>query len=722
MSGVKSSLMISAVNSNQSSKPNDVSMPVTFTPSELGLVGVSPGKLPKSIKVSATKIEEKVFRHFGITAEQAKARLNTETNPFAVLRTGENDEGGLAYFNPQTGKYVVSLRVENKLYRALANKAVEIKKEIRAEKESKTENFSTPNENINGRSGINQTDLQRAKLDKLLRDAEILPSSFGLPSDLKDLNHVVVTLPQGVAPNADNALTAYIEKRYGNSNLFGQDKIDILNSAKQNGVKVENLQISPNNSRVVEFDLSIESLLKLQKSYLDVQYKVNKNEAIADKIKHEMALNQFLLGAMQGAWDDVKGTYNTITSPLQTIQQIREAIVILSQLSPEDLKAITAELGNKALNATPGEAAYGAGYVVGTAIIELLAAKGAGAALSALGKTKAGAEFLARIGKLADKTSELASLGKAKIAETFSDEAASLASLRARQKFASLMFYNGAAGADILADLSIVAGNKIKNGAVKFTDFSKQMIAEVGEKVKPHLEKLYREQLIELNLKDKTDEIGIAKSKLSKLSDVELKANLDPTIRPGETIAQAKERISQAFEERKLRGYIARAESLGDNPAKVNIGTNDAKYRISYNAHTDIRHSPNIILERNSAPAGTRTIEGRIYGDPPWSKAENFSYKWIDESTMNRTINEYLEKNWDSIRWELATKPNVELTFDAGKAIGEGFFNAGQGGIGHRQAVYSKTSYVKVVIKLDQTEPMIPVVVTAHPLGKGEIR
>lgn len=502
MSGVKSSLMILAVNSNQSSKPNDVSMPVTFTPSELGLVGVSPGKLPKSIKVSATKIEEKVFRHFGITAEQAKARLNTETNPFTVLRTGENDEGGLAYFNPQTGKYVVSLRVENKLYRALANKAVEIKKEIRAEKESKTENFSTPNENINGRSGINQTDLQRAKLDKLLRDAEILPSSFGLPSDLKDLNHVVVTLPQGVAPNADNALAAYIEKRYGNSNLFGQDKIDILNSAKQNGVKVENLQISPNNSRVVEFDLSVESLLKLQKSYLDVQYKLNKDVAIADKIKYEMALNQFLLGAMQGAWDDVKGTYNTVTSPLQTIQQIREAIGILSQLSTEDLKNIITELGSKAANATPGEAAYGAGYVVGTAIVEILAAKGAGAAISSLGKTKAGAAFLARLGKLADKTGELAKLAKVKVAEAFSDNAAALASQRARQKFASLMFYNGAAGADILADLAIVAGNTLKNGVVKFGEFSTQMIKKCGESVKPYLEKLYREGLITLDLSE----------------------------------------------------------------------------------------------------------------------------------------------------------------------------------------------------------------------------
>ena len=114
-----------------------------------------------------------------------------------------------------------------------------------------------------------------------------------MPTDLAELNHAVVTLPPGVSPNADSALSAYIEKRYGNSNLFGQDKLDILNSAKLSGVKVENLKVSPNDSRVVEFDLSVESLLKLQKSYLDVQSKVNADTAVAEKIKHEWRSTSF---------------------------------------------------------------------------------------------------------------------------------------------------------------------------------------------------------------------------------------------------------------------------------------------------------------------------------------------------------------------------------------------------------------------------------------------
>lgn len=43
------------------------------------------------------------------------------------------------------------------------------------------------------------------------------------------------------------------------------------------------------------------------------------------------------------------------------------------------------------------------------------------------------------------------------------------------------------------ADMTVVAGNKLKNGAVKFAEFSKQMVAEFGEKVRPKLPELYQE-------------------------------------------------------------------------------------------------------------------------------------------------------------------------------------------------------------------------------------
>lgn len=90
----------------------------------------------------------------------------------------------------------------------------------------------------------------------------------------------------------------------------------------------------------------------------------------------------------------------------------------------------------------------------------------------------------------------------------FSDEAATFAANRLRARLAATTLYGGIP-ADALADLAIISANKIKNGAIKFADFSKEMIDEVGEKIKPFLEKLYREQMVKLDLADKIDEIGI---------------------------------------------------------------------------------------------------------------------------------------------------------------------------------------------------------------------
>ncbi len=363
------------------------------------------------VTLSDANVERALFNRFALPTgteadlQKLKTRLGTTENPFDyVIRKSANKINYRA-----DGKYKIPLDVENPLYAKLAGKAAEIKQQIKNEQKSQTS--ANPNEATAVKNGRNTAQLQRAKLDKLLREAQVLPTSFGIPSKLTDTTHIVVTLPAGDALTADNALSAYIERRFGGGNLWGPEKRDILNTAKLSGVKVENLKVSPSNSRIVEFDLNLESLLKLQKAYLDVQEKVNADVAVADKARDEMALNQFVLGVIQGAKDDIFGSINALIHPLETLQGVRDAVNILSQLTAADVKKnIAAELGNKALNATPGEAAYGAGYVVGTAVVEILLAKGTGAALSALGKTKAGAEFLARIGKLADKTGELANL------------------------------------------------------------------------------------------------------------------------------------------------------------------------------------------------------------------------------------------------------------------------------------------------------------------------
>lgn len=111
---------------------------LTFTAGELGKHGIPKEKLPKSIIVSERQIEEKSFKHFGLNDyEQIKARLKTEKNPFDAVKTSAKDGGAmLAYLDSKTGNYVVYLNIEKNLYRALTNKATELKNEIA--KESRT--------------------------------------------------------------------------------------------------------------------------------------------------------------------------------------------------------------------------------------------------------------------------------------------------------------------------------------------------------------------------------------------------------------------------------------------------------------------------------------------------------------------------------------------------------------------------------------------------------
>ncbi len=86
---------------------------------------------------------------------------------------------------------------------------------------------------------------------------------------------------------------------------------------------------------------------------------------------------------------------------------------------------------------------------------------------------------------------------------------------------------------------------------------------------------------------------------------------------------------------------------------------------------------------------------------------------------MNDTINTYLRVNWQTIRSELALEGKLEATFDAGNAIGEGFFNEGQMGIGSRNAVYHQTSTVPLTLQFIPGPPPSFFVVRAFPAGRG---
>jgi hypothetical protein len=157
-------------------------------------------------------------------------------------------------------------------------------------------------------------------------------------------------------------------------------------------------------------------------------------------------------------------------------------------------------------------------------------------------------------------------------------------------------------------------------------------------------------------------------------------------------------------------------DRLGGEPRKFNIEVNDSTHS-GLNAHTKRDHGPQVPLHQ--VPA-VKTIEGRIYGGHEWHQPKNGSHRWTDPSTMNRTINDYVRKNWDVIRANLAIHGRHTDVFDAGHRVGEGFVNRNMGGLGPRDAQYSTTSVVRITIRLvPGSDPPEPFIVTAFPSALG---
>ena len=184
--------------------------------------------------------------------------------------------------------------------------------------------------------------------------------------------------------------------------------------------------------------------------------------------------------------------------------------------------------------------------------------------------------------------------------------------------------------------------------------------------------------------------------------------------RTGETPAQRARRVQAAEAEVTQREQHALYQLLGDRPPKIRIAKNDASHAA---AHTLERHGPDVPLRRSDASLGKRTIEGRIYGDPPWPRAEKYSYKWHDPGTMDRVVEQYLQENWEAIRAELAADETYTRTFDVGQAVGEGFFRSGSNAA--PRAVYGQTSLVTVTIEITPGQSATPFIITVFPNGRG---
>ncbi|SBT49341.1 hypothetical protein [Micromonospora auratinigra] len=201
-------------------------------------------------------------------------------------------------------------------------------------------------------------------------------------------------------------------------------------------------------------------------------------------------------------------------------------------------------------------------------------------------------------------------------------------------------------------------------------------------------------------------------------TDQELQNDLDPNPRPGETPDQAADRVDAAGAEIEVRRYLDTYEQLGADPPRFDIASNDADHANVTgrgHPHTNERHGPGVRLDRDPNQTD-RTIEGRIYGDPPWNGHANYSYRWDDPSVQNRAINQYVSQHWDDIRHDLAATGEHSGNFNYGNRVGEGFYNDGAYGAGPRNAHHHATSHAEVRISIvPGSDPPKPYIVSAFP-------
>jgi hypothetical protein len=157
-----------------------------------------------------------------------------------------------------------------------------------------------------------------------------------------------------------------------------------------------------------------------------------------------------------------------------------------------------------------------------------------------------------------------------------------------------------------------------------------------------------------------------------------------------------------------------------DNPEPPRIRMSEHDYWYGeHGAHTETRHSPRIPLERGDGPTGERTIEGRIYGDDPWPRSENWSYQWLDDTVKQDAIQTYVNENWEEICVDVAELGQHEGLFDYGNEVGLGYYNSAMYTSEPRHAGFGRTSMVKIRFRSvpdSETEFFIE---TAFPAGRG---
>lgn len=315
----------------------------------------------------------------------------------------------------------------------------------------------------------------------------------------------------GNPTNETRILAKLAEDQYKGGNLWGENYRQIAELSGGQGVKPKITNVSRIGNQVsVEFELSTLDRAKIHENYKLVQAEVNRAVAAYENFANNNEISSFVRGVFSGAIESVKGTIGLITDLPGTLKALRQVVSNPSKTF-NALKNELSETWEEFKNAPPAKKSEMLGELVGQAVVEILLGKGIGKAGGILAKTKTGANLI-------EKADQLKNTGLVKLAETFSDEAAAVSRQSARNRLRQLSAQLNSGmpiEPQLLRDLTIISGNKLKNGAVKFADFARQMIDEFGETIKPHIERLYRDAMTTLGRK--IDETEISTLKLDDL-------------------------------------------------------------------------------------------------------------------------------------------------------------------------------------------------------------
>ena len=114
------------------------------------------------------------------------------------------------------------------------------------------------------------------------------------------------------------------------------------------------------------------------------------------------------------------------------------------------------------------------------------------------------------------------------------------------------------------------------------------------------------------------------------------------------------------------------------------------------------------------------TIEGRIFGEPRWSRRVNYSYRWQSNDELNDVVNEAIRARWADVKLHLAFNGIFEETFDAGRTVGQGFVNANADSGGPPRSLLTPTNHVRLILAFAPPPDGFHIVV-AMPcvVGKG---